>query len=437
MGIAHKALDCKRLFVCFGMIFGFCMLFLAQNQAKAQENPVFVIEGVTVDVTAENSVAAQQKAFEQAQVKAFETLAGRMGSAGGTAVKTPDTITLSSLINDFEVTNEQVSDVRYVGTYTFRFRENETKQLFNVTGVSYTATANNPLLVLPFYQAGGKNIIWGEENLWLAAWSRANLPPAIVPVSIPIGDLPDVSDIEDSQGLNYNPQKLAQMQNRYGASESAVVVAGPDGLLAAVGDDSSTAAGALQIGIYRTDLGAPQLVKQLSVTADGKETRAQLYDRAALTAYQALQSDWKTKSATSIASAASSKGYVVKIPINGLKDWVRIQKSLGSLPGMNEVSVESVSPREAKAALNFRGDEGQLRQTLEQFGMALGDKDPSGAFVLDAQGAPQGAGGFYAPPTSSDASGSTAEPAAGTQDFYNAPAPAESDAAGDDMVQTF
>ena len=62
MGIPHKAFDFKGIVILLALI----PVFFA-SQAVAQENPLFVVEGVNVDVTAENSVAAQQKAFEEAQ----------------------------------------------------------------------------------------------------------------------------------------------------------------------------------------------------------------------------------------------------------------------------------------------------------------------------------------------------------------------------------
>ena len=438
MGIPHKAFDFKGIVILLALI----PVFFA-SQAVAQENPLFVVEGVNVDVTAENSVAAQQKAFEEAQVKAFVMLAQRMvESSGAKPMKTPDAITVASMIKDFEVTNEQVSAVRYVGTYTFRFRESDVTNYFSISGVNYTATVSKTLLVLPFLQEGNRSAIWAENNVWLAAWSRAKLPPSLVPVEVPIGDLMDVGDLNDSQGLNYDMARLAGMQSRYGAGESAILIATPDSTLADIAGDADKAVGSLEVGIYRTDLGAPQFVNQVSVAADGAESRAQLYDRAVLMAYQALQKDWKTKTVT---SAANKQGYEVKIVIDSLKDWVRIRRNLTNVPGMESVDVSSLSPREARAMLNFRGDEQRLREMLAQSGMGLGDGIPDGEgipfYELQVDAVSQGSD-FYQPPApAGDEPSAEMSPDHG---FYQGPSdtPSMEPSAGgepsaDDMVHTF
>ena len=116
MGIAHKSFKSKHR-VFFPFIFLFVLF--TTSQVWAYDN-LFTVEGVTVDVTAENAVAARDEAFMKAQRDAFAVLAKRMvaeGQAGNVGV--PDDDTLSSFVKDFEVTNEKLSAVRYIGTYTF------------------------------------------------------------------------------------------------------------------------------------------------------------------------------------------------------------------------------------------------------------------------------------------------------------------------------
>lgn len=83
----------------------------------------YTVEGVEVDVTAANAVKAREEALKQAQVKAFEQLAlGALGEEGMAAYTMPDADTVMALVQDFEVTNEQLSARRYKGVFTVRFR---------------------------------------------------------------------------------------------------------------------------------------------------------------------------------------------------------------------------------------------------------------------------------------------------------------------------
>ena len=104
------------------MLAAFACGSLITQRAFAQDDP-YTVSGVKVDVTAANAVEARTKAFAQAQQTAFTQLAQHFLSAGQMKDFQPlaaDQVT--PLVKDFEVTNEQLSAVRYVGTYTFRFR---------------------------------------------------------------------------------------------------------------------------------------------------------------------------------------------------------------------------------------------------------------------------------------------------------------------------
>ena len=78
----------------------------------------YTVEGIEVDVTADNAVEARADAFEVAQIKGYEILAQRFLSAEEMKTfETPDVEAISSFVKDYEVTNEQLSAVRYKGIY--------------------------------------------------------------------------------------------------------------------------------------------------------------------------------------------------------------------------------------------------------------------------------------------------------------------------------
>ena len=246
MGISYTASFGKNAIFCTFFIWA---LLIASGTAYAQSaaNP-FTVEDVQVDVTAESSVAARDKAFEEAQKKAFKMLADRLVSEGKiSGYRTPDPITLASMIKDFEVTNEKISTVRYVGTYTIRFREQAVKKYFSLSSLSMAdnssssagtgstqQTAMQTLLVLPFYRVGQNMKVWQDGNLWLQAWGR-DLSAGALPVEVPIGDLMDIADIGETEGVSFNPNGLARMLKRYDATDAAIIVAAADDRLAAVG----------------------------------------------------------------------------------------------------------------------------------------------------------------------------------------------------------
>lgn len=385
MGISYRASYCKSAIVSAVFLL---VLVLAAGQVRAQESPL-TVENVQVDVTAENSVAAQDKAFQEAQIKAFKILADRLVSQGKiTGYRTPDPITIGAMVKDYEVTNEKLSAVRYVGTYTFRFRESAVQKYFGVgslgTVQAQTAPAlpgtdpqqqfaqaepAKPLLVLPFYKVGQTLRVWQDSNLWLKAWGT-DLRAGAKPVEIPIGDLMDVADIGETEGVRFNPSGLARMLTRYGAGDAAIIVASADDRLAAVGSDNAAASGALTLTFYRTDRQKAEPVQELALSPSPGENRKQFFARAVASAYAALNGDWKSKTLTRPSGPAQM--YIVHVPVRSISQWVKVQQALRGTEGVSQMSVLSLKPREAFVRFSFAGDAALLRETLAGRGLQLG-----------------------------------------------------------------
>ncbi|MGH1375335.1 MAG: DUF2066 domain-containing protein [Alphaproteobacteria bacterium] len=370
MGIPHQAFNCKLIIFCVSFIF----FHVAFSQSVRADNSLFIVKDVVVDVTAENSVAAQEQAYVKAQSRAFRILAKRLvQEAQVQQVKTPDFETVASLVKDYETTNERVSAVRYVGTYTFRFREDAVSRYFSISGVSYTNQVSTTLLVLPVFQKDGKNTIWSERNIWMQAWHRNEVSSGLVPVEVPIGDLMDIADIDDDQALRYERRSLDRMLKRYDAEEAAIMISVPDVNLASVKTDAERAIGNLRISIYRTDRIKAEHVKDIIIEAGANETRAALYDRASTLAYGALQKDWKNKT---LSSAAQNQKFRVRATYANARQWVQIQRSLKTVVGLSDLQIMSVKPIEAHLSFTFRGDEARLRDAMKHTNMSLGQSFP-------------------------------------------------------------
>lgn len=369
MEIPYRHINCKPFILL--LVLGVCLIATAQRVYAYDD--LFRVDGVTVDITAENAVAARDQAFAKAQSDAFAILAQRMvAEAQVQNVQTPDATTISTLIQDFEVTNEQLSNVRYVGTYTFRFDQAAVSQFFSVSGVQFTNQSQPAMLVLPFFQEGGKINLWSESNLWLSSWAGATLQRGVVPIVVPIGDLMDVGDLDDARALSYDPEGLTRMLRRYEAGDAALMIAVPDAELASVAGGGDIAKGNLRISLYSTDGNGPTIVQEMNFTADGTQTRDALYAKAVSDLHALLQKDWKSGAFdTSVAEQA----FIVSAEFANLGEWVKIQSALKGVRGVSNISIGSLKQNSARIAFAFRGDENALRQSLAQHNLDLGTSD--------------------------------------------------------------
>lgn len=362
----------------------FILLALASAPAMAEDAP-FTVSGVKVDITADNAADAREKAFAQAQENAFRQLAGRLlPEEEMTTFKAPESSAISTMVNDFEITQEQISTVQYIGTYTFRFNKDSVLTFLGASGASYSDVASRPVLILPYYQWGSRNLLWGSDNAWLAAWARSESAGGLVPVTIPIGDVMDVADMGDADALTYNPANLARMLGRYDAGEAVIVIASP---VWAADQPETQIPAALDIMIYRTDSDRPVLQQELKTTTNPEDSAAVLFDRAVQETQKALQGDWKSR--TQVTSSEGNNSLNVRVRFATMKEWIETQKALRAVQGILAVNLMSLKPGQANIELSFQGTEEKLRLALGQSDMAL--SPPQTEFVPFAHGgAPAG-----------------------------------------------
>ena len=368
----------------------FCMVFCPVS--RAQTNPVYTIEGVEVDVVAENAVKAREKAMDEAQVKAYKMLAERL--LGEEAMKTfvaPDPVTVSSLVQDFEVTKEQLSKKRYKGVYTVRFRPNAFKSQMASKGISYSDTPKKPAMVLPFYQVGGQTVLWSDTNPWMNAWRGVSEGKTTV---LPLGDAADMAQVGDTDALEYDPQEVQSLAQRYGADDVAVALASPE---------PTGTQGRLVVNLYNNGFEGPSFVQKIVVEQKEGEDEAAFFQRAAAKVRSVLGGNWKANAAF-VPSPASqppsapetaynlpqaqqqtqatplpyhrpalgpSRQFPARARFSSVQDWVRLKSTLDRVYGMQAVMIKSLKPREAQIDMRFAGDASALQLALQNAGIAM------------------------------------------------------------------
>ena len=348
----------------------FSGIFLFSGIGRA-EDTLFTVDNVKVDVTAESAVAARAQAFEKAQQEAFKMLAERLlPEADAKTFEPPAVATISPMVKDFEITGEQLSRVQYIGTYTFRFKDQAIRSYFANKNVSFSDVRSKPVLILPFYQVGAKTTLWGDANPWLGAWGRTDTRQGLVPVQIPIGDIADVGDIGDAQALTYSTDSLNTMIDRYGAGEAIIVIAQPKW----EGTPTDGEPNSVDAMIYRTDMGAPVFVKTISAKTTDKMGAEIIFETAVRLTRHAFQSDWKTKTSVQMAEKSSLKA---RVRFNSLREWSETQKALRTVPGISAMRVVRLSPKQAEIELTYGGSQDRLRLALSQADLTLSEPAPA------------------------------------------------------------
>lgn len=362
------------LFLMFFMAF-----FIVAGHVFAQEEaetPSYTVEDIEVDITADNAVQAREEAFEAAQIKGYEMLAERFLSEEELKDFTaPDINSVSALVKDYEVTNEKLSATRYKGTYKIRYSSHAFSQqddLMNGQDALANINQGGDTLILPFFETSGRSFLW-QINPFLDAWVRARNNNQAGRAIVPVGDVDDVTQMRGTQSLNYDPAALDAMRLRYRARDVVLMTATPQPM----SDGSSNIA----VSLYNIRPYGPELSRQLSIRGYPGEAEEQKYNRVVQEVIRNLGSAWAATS-----PPTNQQNYVAQQPLSGpvaniiaqlnfssVRQWVDAKRKIEQTRGVASVEVKSLSPKSATLNINFQGDVGGLRQSLQQVGLNLND----------------------------------------------------------------
>lgn len=344
------------LFAVLGFV---CALTGAQ---PSQARNVFEVSDVAVDVTAEAAAEARKQAHSEGKSRAFQRLLERLTlriEHPGLPELTPEEI--DTYVNDFSVSDEKNSPVRYLARLTFRFKSEAVRSLLNDHGFSFAETVSKPVLVLPVFQEAGALILWDDPNPWRDAWAARKNKQGLVPTLLPLGDLADIAAIGAEQAMDGDLQRLNAIAQRYGASDTLVVF----GVLRV---EAAKARRVLDVYFTRYGRQHQEQTEVVSFPQEQDEPVAQLLLRAANEMTYVVEDNWKRDNLLQF----SNSGVIsVVLPIGGLKDWVSVRARLGGVAVVRRAEMVLLSKDEVRLNLHFFGDTRQLALALEQADLKL------------------------------------------------------------------
>ena len=115
--------------------------------------------GIEVDVKADTGLEARDKAWVEAQVKAWEKIDGP---------KLPDS-EIASLVSAIVVQRERLGPKRYIATLGVVFDRARASRYLGTEG---QAQRSAPMLLLPVTMSGGTAMVYEQRNPWQRAWAE-------------------------------------------------------------------------------------------------------------------------------------------------------------------------------------------------------------------------------------------------------------------------
>ncbi len=347
---------------------------LSAPAAAQSRFDVFTIAPVRVDVTAASASAARDQALIEGERRALQMLIERLTlAAGRSRLPQPNSAQLSDLVQGFEVANERRSGVRYIADYTFHFRPDSVRQLLGQAGIAFAETPSKPLVVLAVLLDGDRAALWDDPNPWRDAWARAKLPPGLVPLVIPLGEIADVAAIDTDAALHGDDARLRSLSQRYDGDDVLVTAA----------TVSQSATRSLDVVTSRYTPGNPasRQTWSNSVTANPTESDTAMMTRALADTMARVEEAWKV---ANILDLRQSGTLTVRVAAGSLRDWIVVRDRLTGIPAVRSSQLMSIDRGGARVEIRYVGDPAQLRLALAQRDLELSGNDPD--WVLRQRG---------------------------------------------------
>jgi uncharacterized protein DUF2066 len=356
----------------------------AGGPARGADGPYDVAK-ISVDITAQDAVAARAQGMAEAQMRAVKTVLQRL-----TPLSVQEQLPelgkedVETMVNGVSIRAEQNSTTRYIATLDVSVNEQAIKQLLQDHGIPYSEERAPSISLLPVVIAGDSVTSEGKEG-WRQAWEALDLAHSMTPATI-LRPRPNLDVATVKAVLAGDAQVLAAMQGEYGYGPLVIAVGE-----AAKGEFVTRLAGA-------DGVGAINFGRSDAIGGDAKAAARE----AAATAFAIIENRWKVSQsgeapATEVnyepggepVQGAAREGappaevprnVVAQVQFSGLKDWQDIRGRLMNVAGIQGLEVNSLTARAASITFDYAGSLGRLQKELDQNGFVFGESE--GTFVL-------------------------------------------------------
>lgn len=331
---------------------------------------VFTVANYPVEASAENAVAAKEKALAEGQQAAFRSLLKRLIPVTAFArAKQLASVRGGDLVEGVRVRSERNSSTDYIASYDFTFQSKAVRDLLRREGIPFTDEQAPAVTIVPVWRAAAATPPRDEAG-WTKAWKGLDLDNSLTPV------------------------KVQQLRKEVRPDTIDAIAAGDGSAMRALAGEYRTeyvllalaeldpAAGRLNVTLAGRDaVGAFALVRPYRVDAADPVYAREL---AAVVALRTLEGRWKAiKARGGATAAAGDTDLLISVEFRGMSEWQDISRKLGATQGVEELEVAGLSARGARVTLRYADGAEQLAQELARQGLNL--RNAGGNWVLSLQ----------------------------------------------------
>lgn len=398
----------------FAVILAF---FTISGQGFAQE--LYTITNVKVDERAASEVEAKRIGVANAKRAAFLALMDRLTLEGVAAQKTgsdpaapapsggvpvspsglamtpsdpssaaqpltvPDEERLEYLIRDVSYQDEKFGGGRYLANLTIRFHAEAINQFLQRSGVAYLGSGSPLAVILPVYKSASGDLLWSDVNPWLDGWWQLDGAGTVVPYTVPLGDLSDISAIDVDRAMTVDAASINAIAARYSAGAVLIPVATQteDGtILVEISTFGPGWPGTPEVQRLNPEALLARATELVGDDGDPSTDLAQFASAASLT-LDALEDRWKAENILRFDQESTS--LTTRVSVSGLQDWLDVQKALNRVAPIKAWRLAVLATDHAIVDIDYIGDQARLDQALRRVSLGLSeDSETPGSWIL-------------------------------------------------------
>jgi hypothetical protein len=337
------------------------------GRAGAQD--IFEVKGLSIDSHATDELQAKEDGIANAQQRALQIVFRRLVAPediGRLPQVTSDM--LYDMVRDYDISDEKFGGGRYLATLAVRFEPQEVAAVLRSQRIPFAMTRSLPSVVLPVIDTGTARRLWDDPNPWRQAWAGRLPHPGLFSLTMPIGDLSDVTAINVNHALAGDPVGLERIAAKYQAAGAVVAVAtlGRQG-------------GGHLVEVTMTFSGGSYDGETIERRYTGGGSLQAFLNEVVGELLRDLEAGWKD---ANMLDFTQEERISVLVPIEGLGGWIGIRDKLSAMPRIQNVTVARMTREEAEVDLVFVGNTEQLRSALAQQGLELVFSPESPLWVL-------------------------------------------------------
>jgi Uncharacterized protein conserved in bacteria (DUF2066) len=346
---------------------------------SAPGDKAYTVGNYPVDATANDAVAAKEKALADGQQAALKSLFKRLVPVTAyPRLAKLRTLKAADMIDGVSVRKERNSSTQYIANLDFAFQPKAVRDLLRREGIPFVDTQAPPVLIVPVYIAPPTNTtvpaalsLASGQKTWTDSWKGLDITNALTPAKLDV--MKPVIHADTIKGVVAGEDNAIRIFTREYNSELALIaMAEPDLQSKKL---TVTIAGRDAVGVFTLKRTYRYLINDFSYATE----------LASLVALGTLEGRWKAlKSRPSIGRSFTGSGPPAPVQMTvefaDPSQWQDLRRQISETPGVEDIRYAGVSGRTADIALRFPGGGEGLAESLAAVGLNM--RNVGGTWVV-------------------------------------------------------